>query len=241
MKFSNTLVFGTLIKRYKRFLADVLLDSGEVVTAHCANPGAMLGLAIPDSRVALEPSDNPARKLRYSWRLIKENQNKTWVGIDTSLPNKIIHEALENRHIKEVAMYETIRPEVKYHDNSRIDFLLTSKGLPDCYMEVKNVHMCRTAGIAAFPDSVTARGSKHLDALGDMVLNYGHRAIMLYCIQRTDCTQFTLAPDIDPVYVQSFNRARTNGVEVLSYTCAIDTQGIEIAHSIPIIESPLYE
>lgn len=232
MKFSTPLIFGTLIKRYKRFLADIELETGEIVTAHCANPGTMLGLKAAGSCVAIERSTNPARKLKYSWRLIKDQA--AWVGIDTSLPNKIISEALTYKTIAELAKYDTIRAEVKYHANSRIDFLLTQDDLPDCYVEVKNVHLCRVQGLVEFPDSVTTRGTKHLDALENMV-QQGHRAVMLYCVQRMDCTQMKIAEDIDTNYAKAFSQAKKRGVEMLAYTCKVTTDGIDIAHAIPIV------
>jgi sugar fermentation stimulation protein A len=133
-----------------------------------------------------------------------------------------------------LSAYDTIRPEVKYHTNSRIDFLLTQDGLPDCYVEVKNVHLKRTDGLAEFPDCVTERGAKHLDALGDVV-EQGHRAVMLYCVQRMDCTSLGIAADLDPVYAQAFVRAQQRGVEALAYTCKLTPQGIHIAQAIPII------
>ena len=167
MRFQTPLVPGRLIKRYKRFLADVILDDGRQVTAHCANPGAMIGLQEPGLRVWLEPNDDPKKKLKFGWR-VAQLESGAWVGIDTSLPNKIIHEALRDHKIAPLAEYDTIQPEQKYGANSRVDFLLSAPTLPQAYVEVKNVHLLRSGDWAEFPDTVTARGLKHLGVLGDM-------------------------------------------------------------------------
>ena len=167
MRFQTPLVPGRLIKRYKRFLADVILDDGRQVTAHCANPGAMIGLQEPGLRVWLEPNDDPKKKLKFGWR-VAQLESGAWVGIDTSLPNKIIHEALRDHKIAQLAEYDTIQPEQKYGANSRVDFLLSAPTLPQAYVEVKNVHLLRSGDWAEFPDTVTARGLKHLGVLGDM-------------------------------------------------------------------------
>lgn len=174
MRFQTPLIPGRLIRRYKRFLADVELDNGTVVTAHCANPGAMLGLKDEGLRIWLEPNDDPKRKLKYGWRLA-ELPGGHWAGIDTAVPNRIVKEALLARAVPELAAYETVRPEVKYGRKSRVDFLLSGDGLRDAYVEVKNVHLRRDGDWAEFPDSVTTRGARHLDELSDMVAE-GHRA-----------------------------------------------------------------
>ena len=184
----------------------------------------MMGLADEGMKVWLEPNDDPKRKLNFGWRLI-EHENGHFTGVDTSVPNRALRETLEQRQIPKLAAYETVRPEVKYGENSRIDFLLTQDGLPDCYVEVKSVTLSRTLGQAEFPDSVTKRGAKHLLELSSMVAQ-GHRAVMLYLVQRTDCTSFTLASDIDPTYHAAYLAARELGVETLCIGTKITPQEI---------------
>ncbi len=227
MQFSSDLIPGTLERRYKRFLADVTLPSGETITAHCANPGAMMGLNEPGSRVWLSKSKSKTRKLPYSWELIEAEG--ALVGINTAHPNRLAEEAVLAGKIAELDGYEELRREVKYGQNSRIDLLLqdTKSDRPECYVEVKNVHLKRRAGLAEFPDSVTERGRKHLRELMDMVAA-GNRAVMLYIVQRTDCESFEIANDIDPKYAEAFTTAVNSGVEVLCYGCRISTQAIEI-------------
>ncbi|WP_170326354.1 DNA/RNA nuclease SfsA [Ruegeria arenilitoris] len=226
MRFETPLVPARLIRRYKRFLADCTLEDGREVTAHCANPGSMMGLAEPGEKIWLEPNDDPKKKLKYGWRLV-DHENGHFTGVDTSVPNKALRAALEAREIPELAAYETVRPEVKYGENSRIDFLLTQPGLPDAYVEVKSVTLSRQPGLAEFPDSVTARGTKHLGELAAMVAQ-GHRAIMLYLVQRTDCDRLALAADIDPAYAAAFQAAQTQGVERLVYGTRISPDGVGV-------------
>ncbi|MEW2919051.1 DNA/RNA nuclease SfsA [Ruegeria sp. ANG10] len=226
MRFETPLVPARLIRRYKRFLADCTLEDGREVTAHCANPGSMMGLAEPGEKIWLEPNDDPKKKLKYGWRLV-DHENGHFTGVDTSVPNKALRAALEAGEIPELAVYETIRPEVKYGENSRIDFLLTQPGLPDAYVEVKSVTLSRQPGLAEFPDSVTARGTKHLGELAAMAAQ-GHRAIMLYLVQRTDCDRFALAADIDPAYAAAFEVAQTQGVERLIYGTRIAPDEIAV-------------
>lgn len=230
MDFPAPLVPATLVKRYKRFLADVILDDGTALTAHCANPGAMTGLAMPGLKVWLSRSDDPKRKLAWSLELVEVDGGL--VGINTAHPNRVVGEALRARAIPELADYETVRPEVKYGEKSRVDFLLTGDGLPDCYVEVKNVHLMREAGRAEFPDSVTARGARHLSDLARMVVQ-GQRAVMLYLVQRGDCTHFSLADDIDPAYARAFAAAQAAGVEALCYTASITRDAIRLARPLP--------
>ncbi|MEO0914205.1 MAG: DNA/RNA nuclease SfsA, partial [Pseudomonadota bacterium] len=206
MIFDPPLIPAKLIRRYNRFLADVTLEDGSEVTAHCANPGTMLSVNMPGSTVWLQPNDNPKRKLRYSWKLI-ELTGGHYAGVDTGVPNTITGEALIEARIGAVAAYKTVRPEVKYREGSRVDFLLTEPGLPDCYLEVKNVHLRREGTLAEFPDCVTARGAKHMGDLAAMVAE-GHRAILLYVIQRTDCDAFAIAADLDPAYARAAAEAR---------------------------------
>jgi sugar fermentation stimulation protein A len=226
MRFQTPLVPGRLIQRYKRFLADVELDDGRVVTAHCANPGAMIGLKEPGLRVWLEPNDDPKKKLRFGWRLAQLS-NGAWVGIDTGVPNKVIKEALQAKQISQLAAYNTILQEQKYGSNSRVDFLLKEPGLPDAYVEVKNVNLWRRDGWAEFPDTVTARGLKHLGVLGDMV-HAGHRSVLIYCVQHTGCSRFRLAQDLDPAYAAACLGAQARGVEMLCYGCDVSITEINL-------------
>ena len=232
MKFASPLIPATLIRRYKRFLADVTLEDGREVTAHCANPGSMLGLKEPGSRIWLEPNDDPKRKLNFSWKLI-ELPDGHIAGIDTAVPNQVVGESLRAGNVVELESYRHVKPEVRYGESSRIDFLLTAAGLPNTYVEVKNVHLRRTDDWAEFPDSVTTRGTKHLRELASMVAQ-GHRAVMLYLVQRTDCHRFRLAPDIDPVYARAFEVARAAGVEMLCYGTNITRSGVTLANRIPV-------
>ncbi len=233
MEFPTPLVPAHLVRRYKRFLAEVEFDDGQVATAHCPNPGSMMGLSDPGSRIWLEPNDDPRKKLKYGWRLI-ELPGGHWSGIDTSVPNKVVREALEARQVPVLADYGVVRPEVRYgSERSRIDFLLTEPGLPDAYVEVKNVHLRRTEDWAEFPDSVTARGAKHLRELS-AVARDGLRAVMLYLVQRTDCRRLRMARDLDPTYASAFDEARSAGVEMLCFDTLIDTRGVRFGKALPI-------
>jgi sugar fermentation stimulation protein A len=237
MRFPAPLIPATLIKRYKRFLADVTLESGETITVHVANPGSMIGLAEPGARVWLSKSDNPNRKLPHSWELIEVDfgTGLELVGVNTAHPNPLVGAALAAGAIPELAGYGTIRREVKYGRNSRVDFLLEDAARPPCYVEIKNVHLMRRTGHAEFPDARTERGAKHLDELGNVV-EAGHRAMMLYLIQIGSAECFSLARDIDPKYGAAFDRARARGVEAIARRCAITREGIEIAAPVPIVE-----
>ncbi|MES0881532.1 DNA/RNA nuclease SfsA [Roseibium sp. SCP14] len=233
MKFSAPLVSGRLVKRYKRFLADVVLDEdGSEITAHCANPGSMLGLKEPNSKVWLSRSDNPKRKLKFSWEVIEADG--ALVGINTAHPNKLVEEALETGRIGELAGYQSLRREVKYGKNSRIDILLEGDDGAKTYVEVKNVHLMREPGLAEFPDSVTARGAKHLAELADMVAE-GHRAAMVFLVQRPDCARLNLAADIDPNYAMAFKSAREAGVEVFAIGCDVRLDGIDAVKPVEIV------
>jgi sugar fermentation stimulation protein A len=237
MRFQAPLIPATLVKRYKRFLADVALPGGETITAHIANPGAMTGLATPGARVWLSKSDNPDRKLSHSWELIEVDLGRglELVGVNTAHPNPLVGAALAAGLFPELAGYDAIRREVKYGKNSRVDFLLEGAGRPPCYVEIKNVHLMRTPGLAEFPDAKTERGRKHLDELGDMV-EAGCRAVMLYLIQIGSAEHFALARDIDPKYGVAFDRARSRGVEAIAWKCRIEHHGIEIVGPVPIVE-----
>ena len=189
-----------------------------------------MGLKEPGLRVWLSESPNPKRKLKYTWELLDVDGGL--VGINTNHPNKISFEGINSHKIKELDGYTDVRREVKYGKSSRIDILLED-GPAACYVEVKNVHLKRGGRLAEFPDSVTARGAKHLEELGDMV-SEGHRAVMLYLVQRTDCDHFDLARDIDPAYAKAFDRALDRGVEMLCYGCDISLQGITVSKPIPL-------
>ncbi len=234
MKFPSPLLRGILIQRYKRFLADIRLeaplpDGRRDIVAHCANSGSMLTVCALGSEVWVSSATNPERKLQFSWELIRVG--RSLVGINTMHPNKLAAEAIADGTIAELGGYATIRREVKYGKNSRIDLLLESPGRQPCYVEVKNVTLVRpdrAKGLAEFPDSVTARGAKHLDELIDQVAA-GHRAVMLYLAQRGDCTDFAPAADIDPVYAKGLIKARSAGVEVLAYACRVTARDISVA------------
>jgi len=232
MRFQTPLIPATLIRRYKRFLADVRLADGRVVVAHCPNPGSMMGLKDEGLRVWLEPNDDPKKKLKYGWRLV-ELADGHFVGVDTAVPNRAVRAALEAGEVAGLAAYGTVRPEVKYGKASRIDFLLSEAGLPDAYIEVKSVTLMREAGLAEFPDSVTKRGTKHLEELGRM-LEADHRAVMLYLVQRTDCNRFSLARDIDPTYAATYGVARAKGVEVICMDTKITPEGVWLNQALEV-------
>jgi sugar fermentation stimulation protein A len=237
MRFTAPLVPATLVRRYKRFLADVALPGGETVTAHCANPGSMIGLAAPGAPVWLSRSHNPKRKLGHSWELVEVDlgSGTELVGINTTNPNVLAAEAIAAGLIPELTGYRSIRREVKYGKNSRVDFLLEEPGRPPCYVEVKNVHLMRQKGLAEFPDAVTKRGAKHLQELA-VVAAAGARAVMLFLVQIASAERFALARDIDPAYGLQFDLARARGVEALARRCRLCRDAIEVAEAIAIID-----
>jgi sugar fermentation stimulation protein A len=237
MRFAGPLVPATLIKRYKRFLADVMLASGETLTVHCANPGSMLGLMAPGARVWLSKSPNPKRKLGYSWELVEVDfgGGLELVGINTSNPNMLAAEALAAGSIPELGGYAAVRREVRYGANSRVDFLLEGAGRPPCYVEIKNVHLMRQRGLAEFPDAVTRRGAKHLAELAGMAAQ-GARAVMLFLVQIGSAERFALARDIDAAYGAAFDRARAAGIETIVRRCRLTRDGIEVADPIALLE-----
>jgi sugar fermentation stimulation protein A len=237
MRFAAPLVQATLIRRYKRFLADVELSCGETITVHCANPGAMTGLATPGARVWLSKSDNPKRKLAHSWELVEVDlgAGMELVGINTSHPNALAAEAIAAGLIAELAGYTHVRREVKYGQNSRVDFLLEEAPRPPCYVEIKNVHLMRQRGLAEFPDAVTKRGAKHLAELSRMVAG-GARSVLLFLVQIGSAERFTLARDIDPAYGKAFDAARAGGVEMLARRCRLSLDAIEVGDPVAIID-----
>jgi sugar fermentation stimulation protein A len=232
MKFPSPLVHGTLLKRYKRFLADIKLDSGEELTVHCPNPGAMMGITSPGLKVALSKAANPARKLAYSWEMVEVDG--TWIGVNTGNPNQIVAEALANNAIQELAGYKNIKAEVKYGQNSRIDFYLTDGPTQMCLVEVKNVHLIRGNHMAEFPDCVTARGAKHQLELAEQVKN-GIRSVVLYVVQRNDALSFKVADDLDKAYGKAAQLAADAGVEMLAYSCNMEANGITLTQPLKVL------
>ena len=232
MNFISSLQKGVLVKRYKRFLADITLDSGEAITAHCANPGSMMGVAQVGASVWVSKSPSKTRKLPYSWELVQIDD--TLIAINTGNPNKIAEEAITLGAIPELSGYASVRREVKYGQNSRIDLLLEGRTpKKPCYVEVKNVHLMRQPGLAEFPDSVTSRGKKHLVELSGMI-EVGARSVMLFVVQRSDCAAFSPAADIDPAYAAALTDAIDAGVETLCYDCEITTTEIVLRRALPV-------
>jgi len=236
MRFLSPLVPATLLRRYKRFLADVVLADGNEITVHVANPGAMTGLAVPGTKVWLSKSGNPARKLPYSWELAEVNlgSGMELVGVNTGHPNALVAAAIADGAIEELRGYSSLRREVRYGRNSRVDFLLEQQGKPSCFVEVKNVHLMRKTALAEFPDAVTARGAKHLEELAAMVAQ-GHRAMMVFLIQIGSADRMALARDIDPRYGAAFDGARAQGVEAIAYRCAISAVEIAVTGAVPVL------
>jgi sugar fermentation stimulation protein A len=237
MLFHSALIPATLTRRYKRFLADVVLQSGDMVTVHVANPGAMTGLDRPLSRIWLSDSGNPLRKFPYTWELVEADlgSGPEIVGVNTGQPHQLVVDALGANLIPELRNYPVVRREVKYGSQSRIDFLLEDPARRPCYLEVKNVHLMREPRLAEFPDCVTARGAKHLRELMN-VMELGARAVMLFVIQIPSAERFAIARDIDTTYATAFDRARARGVEMLAWRCHVGLDSIEIAAPVPIVE-----
>jgi len=226
------LIEGRLIRRYKRFLADVELEGGEQVTAHCPNTGSMKNCAEPGSRVWLSRSDNPKRKYPLSWELV-EIQLQHLCCIHTGRANGLVREAIEQGVIAELQGYESIRQEVKYGEGSRIDLLLQQAGRPDAYVEVKNLTLLGEGGEGSFPDAVTARGTKHLKELMAMVAQ-GHRAVLLFCVPHEGIERARPADEIDPLYGRTLRQAAAAGVEVLAYRAAFDKSGLWLRDRIEV-------
>lgn len=233
MRFQTPLVPARLIRRYKRFLADIRLEDGREVTAHCANPGSMMGLAEPGTRIWVEPNDDPKKKLKYGWRLVDHGDGH-FTCVDTGVANRALKEALMAGDIPALAGYAQVLPEQKYGENSRIDFLLRGDDRPDAYVEVKSVTLMRRPGFAEFPDSVTARGAKHMAELAAMA-RQGHRAILLYLVQRTDADRVGVAADIDPTYAAALRDATAAGVEVMALSTRLTPASSDVAAPLPFV------
>jgi sugar fermentation stimulation protein A len=231
VRFAKRLAEARLVRRYKRFLADVEFEDGGVETVHCANPGAMTGLTEPGARTLLSRSENPARKLPWSWEMVAAGT--ALVGINTGLANRLAAEALSTGRIAEVAETGSLRREVRYGERSRVDFVVGGRN-GDVHVEVKSVTLSRSPGLAEFPDCVTGRGARHLADLAE-VAKSGGRAAMLYVVQRNDADRFALAGDIDPTYATAFDRARAAGVRMLAYACDLSPTEIAITRRIPIV------
>jgi sugar fermentation stimulation protein A len=235
MDFSAPLLRGSLVSRYKRFFADVVLEDGTPVTAHCPNPGAMLGLNTPGLPCFLSTSDDPKRKLRHTLELVEADGGL--VGINTLHPNRLVAEALAVAAIPELTGYSSHRREVKYGVNSRVDFLLEAPGRRRAWVEVKNVHLLREPGLAEFPDCVAARSTKHLRELANVAAE-GDRAVVLFVVQRTDCHRFSPAADCDPKFAAALSEVAQQGVEVLVYGCEISPQAVRIGGPMPWAGAP---
>jgi sugar fermentation stimulation protein A len=238
MRFDSALIPATLARRYKRFLADVVLDTGDLATVHVANPGAMTGLARPLSRIWLSDSGNPFRKYPCTWELVEADlgSGPELIGVNTGQPHQLVAEAIEAGLIPELRNYPSVRREVKYGERSRVDFLLDDPARQTCYLEVKNVHLMREPRLAEFPDCVTDRGAKHMRELAQMRAN-GARTVLLFVIQIPSASRFAIARDIDPAYAAAFDRAREAGVEMLAWRCNVNLGGIEIAAQVPIVDA----
>ena len=229
MEFESKLIKGILVERYKRFMADVILDNNQRITAHCPNTGAMLGLSTPGLEVWVSRAKNAKRKLSYTLELV--NDGTGLVGVNTHSANKIVYEAINNNKIDSLRGYKEIKREVVSGESSRIDILLESPNLQSCFVEVKSVTMCNK-NLALFPDSVTARGAKHLRELSNQV-QIGNRAVIFYLVQRDICDAFEVAGDIDAQYEEELTTAFKVGVEVLCYKCKISTEEIVVGPSLP--------
>ena len=223
MIFDPPLTPATLVSRYKRFLFDALLDDGTALTGSCPNTGSMRGLTAPGSRIWFSEHDGTARK--YRSRLEMVEAGGVMVGINTGLPNRLAEDAIALGQVSDLASYPLLRREQKYGRNSRIDLLLSDPVRGDAYVEVKNVHFSRSPGLAEFPDTVTLRGAKHLEELGDMV-EAGHRAVMIYLVQRGDCDRLRICDDLDPAYGRAFARAMARGVEAYAVKCRVSAAEI---------------
>ncbi|TPW26364.1 DNA/RNA nuclease SfsA [Pararhizobium mangrovi] len=234
MLFAEPLTPAVLVRRYKRFLFDARLDDGRAITGSCPNTGSMMGLTAPGSRIWLSEHDSPTRKYRHALELVEADG--TIVGINTGLPNRLAEEAILAGLVSDLASYAHLKREQKYGQASRIDLLLDDPVRGRAYVEVKNVHLMRKPGLAEFPDSITSRGARHLQELAAMVAS-GHRAIMLFVIQRRDCRRLQLCRDLDKAYCAAFDHAIAAGVEAYALRCEINTGSITPSGLVPIEEA----
>ncbi|MDP4023850.1 DNA/RNA nuclease SfsA [Methylobacterium sp. NEAU 140] len=234
MRWTGALVEGRLVRRYKRFLADIETAEGPV-TAHCPNPGAMLGLTAPGARALLSRSANPARKLPLTWELVEADLpgGPQWVGINTLRPNALVAEAFHAGRIAALAGYDALRPEVRYGQASRVDFLASGGTAGPCHVEVKNCHMMRVPGLAEFPDCTAARSARHMRELAAVVATGGRALVVIVVQMRAD--SFDVARDIDPAFDRAFREARAAGVETRAYRCAVGPEGVTLADEIPVV------
>jgi sugar fermentation stimulation protein A len=230
MLLPQPMAHGRLLRRYKRFFADVALDDGQETTAHCPNPGSMLGLSEPGLGVWLSRSDAPSRKLPLTLELIEADGGL--VGVNTMNPNRLVAEALAEDAIAELAGYAVHRREVRFGSASRVDFKLEHPERPPCFLEVKNCHLRRSGTLAEFPDCVAVRSAKHLRELASEAAG-GARAVQLFVVQRTDCDRFAACADLDPAYATGLIAAAEAGVEVLAYCCDISPDAVRIARRLP--------
>lgn len=234
MRFSEALVAATLVRRYKRFLVDVVLDDGTALTAHCPNTGSLLGCQTPGSRVWLSRSDNPKRKYAHTWELV-EVDGGVLVGVNTGRSNALVREAIESGVIEELAGYDDVRAEVRYgEEGSRADFLLTRSD-ESCYLEVKNVTAAVDDGIALFPDAVSVRGTRHLRELIGTLRRDGLRAVLCFCVQRADVGEVRPADAIDPDYGSTLREALEAGVEVIAYRAVLGPREVALVERIPVV------
>jgi sugar fermentation stimulation protein A len=233
MHYEKELVPAILLKRYKRFLADVRFENGDEITVHCANTGAMTGCAIAGSKIWLSKSDNLKRKYSYSWELVELEDGKGFICVNTARANKVIHAGLLAGKVTQFSQYKNIRPEVKYGEASRVDFLLSETGLEDVYLEVKSVTLQIDGELGAFPDAVTLRGQKHLLELLEMK-RAGHRAVLVFCVLHSTIRKVTVADNIDPKYGKLLREVINQGVEVYCYSVDMSVEGLYLSHQIPL-------
>ena len=241
MKYDSCLSEARLIKRYKRFMADVELEDGTQMTLHCSNTGSMKNCLYPERRVWYSDSGNSKRKYPCTWELAEipvffgGEERISMAGLNTGRANTLVEELLLSGQVSELSGYQTIRREVRYgEENSRIDLLLQQEGLPDCYVEVKSVTLAMGDGLGLFPDAVTSRGAKHLRELTRIVTD-GHRSVLFFCVQHTGIYHVSAAKEIDPVYVEELQKAVEAGVEVMAWGAKVSPDGIELVRQLPVV------